>query len=187
MTITINRRKLFFWFILIAVLLGVGAATWQYLPGGATGKASAAKPVEPPDVAAVKFAQAFYTLDYRNETSWLAKLQPLSSQDGYSLLNDTLAPLVWPKFTAAQSVATADQITVKDQGLKAQGTSSLGQWQIRAVSITIAPEVAWPDAREINTNMLLSLDNGAWKFGSFLDDASLAVYQTATGTATPAP
>ena len=93
------------------------------------------------------------------------------------MLKDMIAPLLWPKFTASQTVSTPEQVTVKDNGLKAEGKSSLGAWQIRALTVKLAPEVGWPDAREVDTNILLGLEGSAWKFASFLDDASVKAYQ----------
>ena len=44
----------------------------------------------------------------------VAKLQPMATTDGNTLLKDMMAPLLWPKFASAQTVSTADQVTVKD-------------------------------------------------------------------------
>jgi hypothetical protein len=172
MNITINRRKLAFWSLLILILL-ILLAIQTILKGAKNADAS----VVPPETAAASFTRAFYTLDYRDQAGWLAKLGPMATTDGNTLLNDMLAPLLWPKFTAAQTVSTAEQVTVKDNGLKAEGQSKLGAWQIRALTIKLAPEVSWPDAHEFDTNILLSLEDGGWKFASFLDDASVKVYQ----------
>ena len=171
-SITIHRRKLAFWSTLILILLAllVGQAV---LKGARNADAS----VAPPDVAAVNFTRAFYTLDYRDQAGWLAKLGPMATADGNTLLKDMVAPLLWPKFTASQTASAAEQVTVKDNGLKAEGKSKLGAWQIRAVTVKLASEVSWPDAREFDTNLRLALDGGQWKFASFLDDASVKIYQ----------
>jgi hypothetical protein len=171
-SITINRRKLAFWSLLILILLALLVV--QAVMKGAR-KADAS--VVPPETAATTFTRAFYTLDYRDQAGWLAKLQPMATTDGNTLLKDMVAPLLWPKFTSAQTVSTPDQLTVKDNGLKAEGKSKLGAWQIRALTIKLAPEVSWPDAHEFDTNILLALDGGQWKFASFLDDASVKIYQ----------
>ena len=171
-SITINRRKLAFWSTLILILLAL-LVILSVTKGAHKADAS----VVPPETAAANFTRAFYTLDYRDQTGWLTKLQPLATADGNTLLRDMMAPLLWPKFTSAQTVSTADQVTVKDNGLKAEGQSKLGTWQIRALTIKLAPEVSWPDAHEFDTNILLSLEDGSWKFASFLDDASVKIYQ----------
>lgn len=172
MNITIQRRKLIFWgsLILILLILLVLQTVWK-------GSKPADASVVPPDVAAANFTRAFYTLDYRDQAGWLAKLQPMATADGNTMLKDMIAPLLWPKFTASQTVSTPEQVTVKDNGLKAEGKSSLGAWQIRALTVKLAPEVGWPDAREVDTNILLGLEGSAWKFASFLDDASVKAYQ----------
>ena len=171
-SITIHRRKLLFWSTLILILLAllVGQAV---LKGAGEADAS----VVPPDVAAINFTRAFYTLDYRDQAGWLTKLQPMATTDGNTLLKDMVAPLLWPKFTASQTASATEQVTVKDNGLKVEGKSKLGAWQIRALTIRLAPEVSWPDAREFDTNILLALDGDTWKFASFLDDASVKIYQ----------
>ena len=172
MNVTINRRKLIFWSTLILILLAL-LVSQAVLKGARNVDAS----VVPPETAAANFTRAFYTLDYRDQAGWLAKLGPMASADGNTLLKDMVAPLLWPKFTASQTVSTAEQVTVKDNGLKAEGQSKLGAWQIRALTVKLAPEVSWPDAHEFDTNILLALDGGQWKFASFLDDASVKIYQ----------
>jgi hypothetical protein len=171
-SITINRRKLAFWSTLILVLLAL-LVILSVTKGAHKADAS----VVPPDTVAANFTRAFYTLDYRDQAGWLTKLQPMATTDGNTLLKDMVAPLLWPKFTAAQTVSIVDQVTVKDNGLKAEGQSKLGTWQIRALTVKLVPEVSWPDAREFDTNILLSLEDGSWKFASFLDDASVKIYQ----------
>lgn len=171
MNVTINRRKLAFWGSLILILLVLAA-----ILAIARGAKKTDAAVIPPETAAVNFARAFYTLDYRDHAGWLAKLQPMASTDGNTVLKDMVAPLLWPKFAGAQTVSTAEQVTVKDNGLKAQGQSKLGAWQIRSLTVTLAKEVSWPDAREFDTNILLAREGNAWKFASFLDDASVQTY-----------
>ena len=45
-----------------------------------------------PAQAAVHFMQAYYTADYRQRDQWLAALKPLASTDGYTLLENMIAP-----------------------------------------------------------------------------------------------
>jgi hypothetical protein len=128
-----------------------------------------------PDQAAVHILRTFYTADYRQPAQWLAALKPLSSADGYSLLENMIAPALWKDLTAAQTVVSADQIAVEDSGLIAEGVSKLvgnTPWQIRHVTITLAPAAQWPGWKSSSyaTNVLLSHEPDAWKFVMLLSD-----------------
>jgi hypothetical protein len=136
-----------------------------------------------PAQAAMQFVQTFYTVDYRQRDQWLAGLMPLSSEDGYTLLKNLVAPALWHDLEKAQTVVKAEQITVADRGLKAEGVSKMvgnTPWQIRAVTIALAPEGQWPGLTDHThaTNVLLSQENGVWKFVMLLSDDQAKAFQT---------
>ena len=135
-----------------------------------------------PAQAAVHFMQAYYTADYRQRDQWLAALKPLASTDGYTLLENMIAPALWPNLEKAQTIVAADQITVEDRGLKLEGVSKLTgntAWQIRGVVVTLARAVKWPDmpANTHATNVLLSQENGVWKFVMLMSDDQIKLFQ----------
>ncbi len=114
-----------------------------------------------PAQATVRFMQTYYTADYRQRDQWLAALKPLASTDGYTLLENMIAPALWPNLEKTQTIVAADQVTVEDRGLKVEGVSKLTgntAWQIRAVVVTLARDVKWPDmpTNTHATNVLLS-------------------------------
>lgn len=174
MSITISRKLI----VGIAAALALAVAALVAIPRflGA-GKAQAA---ETPEQAAVDFTRSFYTVDYRDKEQWLAALKPQSTQSGYILIETTLVPTLWPKLAQAQTVTTADQVQVADDGLKAEGESALagGQWQIRSVKISIAREALWPtmNAGTFTANVLLVQQDNEWKFGMFLADQDIALF-----------
>ena len=133
--------------------------------------------------AATHFLRAFYTLDYRQRDQWLAALKPLASADGYSLLHNLIAPALWKDVERAQTVVTADQITVEDGGLTAEGVSKLvgnTPWQIRRETITLAPEAKWPGwttTRTPPTSCSATKPDG-WKFVMLLSDDQAKMFQT---------
>ncbi len=136
-----------------------------------------------PAQAAEQFMRTFYTADYHDRDQWLAKLMPLASEDGYTVLKNMVAPALWPDLEKAQTVVKADQITVADRGLKAEGVSKMmgnTPWQIRAVTIALAPETQWPGLTDHKhaTNVLLSQENGVWKFVMLLSDDQAKQFQT---------
>jgi hypothetical protein len=95
---------------------------------------AATEPVQ----AAEHFMRTFYTADYHDRAQWLARLMPLASDDGYTLLKNMVAPALWPDLEKAQTIVKAEQVTVADRGLKAEGLSKMMDntpWQIRAVVI----------------------------------------------------
>ena len=64
-----------------------------------------------PAQATVRFMQAYYTADYRQRDQWLAALKPLASTDGYTLLENMIAPALWPNLEKTQTIVAADQVT----------------------------------------------------------------------------
>jgi hypothetical protein len=136
-----------------------------------------------PAQATEQFMRTFYTADYHARDQWLARLMPLASDDGYTLLKNMVAPALWPDLEKSQTIVNDEQITVADRGLKAEGISKMmgnTPWQIRAVTVALAPEVQWPGLADHThaTNVLLSQENGAWKFVMLLSDEQAKQFQT---------
>jgi hypothetical protein len=136
-----------------------------------------------PAQAAEQFLRAFYTADYRDRDQWLARLMPLASDDGYTLLKNLIAPTLWPDLEKAQTIVKAEQVTAADRGLKAEGISKMvgnTPWQIRAVTVTLAPEAKWPGLinNAHSTNVLLSQVDGRWQFVMLLSDDQAKAFQT---------
>jgi hypothetical protein len=126
------------------------------------------------------FTRTFYAVDYRDKEQWLTALKPMSTDAGYTLLETAVVPAAWPKLTQAQTVTTADQVQVTDNGLRAEGEDKLaGKWQIRALKITVAPEAMWPtmSASDFSANILLVQEEGKWKFNAFLSDQDIALFK----------
>ena len=166
------------------VLLGAAGIAIKLL-------APASSPVAPigpgPAETAVAFTRAFYAIDYRDQQAWLKTLQPLATSDGYALLRSNVAGLIWPSLAQAQIVTTPDQVHVVDQGLvlEHKPASGIGQWQIRALSVTLDGRL-WPAMKSANfsTHIMLAIDQGKWKFATFVTDEQAHAFQL---TATPAP
>lgn len=181
MHIVIHRRLLWIIFV-VGALASLGAVL---IPRLASPPADAA--VVPPDQAAVAFTRAFYTVDYRDREGWLAALKPMASESGYRLIAGLLTPATWPRLTKAQTVTTADQVQATDEGLRAEGVGTVEQgskgaganWQIRHITVTVAEAGRWPTmtAGTFSANVLLVQEGGAWKFGAFLSDADVLVFQ----------
>ena len=152
-------------------------------PPKSTPSTAAATPSpDSPEQAAVRILRTFYTADYRHRDQWLAALKPLASADGYSLLENMIAPALWKDLAAEQTVVTADQITVEDGGLSAAGVSKLvgnTPWQIRRVTITLAPAAKWPGwtSTSYATNVLLSHEPDGWKFVMLLSDDQAKMFK----------
>ena len=181
-------RLLLFIFVLGGLLLvacaPAGAPITQ--PNGASPKpthTAAFTAATEPAQAAEQFMRTFYTADYHDRDQWLARLMPLASDDGYTLLKNMVAPALWPDLEKAQTIVKAEQVTVADRGLKAEGVSKMvgnTPWQIRAVTIALAPEAQWPGLTDHThaTNVLLSQENGVWKFVMLLSDDQAKQFQT---------
>jgi hypothetical protein len=136
-----------------------------------------------PAQASIRFLRTFYTADYRQRDQWLVALKPLASADGYSLLQNLITPALWKDLERAQTVVTADQVTVEDGGLTAEGVSKLvgnTPWQIRRVTVTLAPDAKWPGwtSTTHSTNILLSHEADGWKFVMLLSDDQAKTFQT---------
>ncbi len=175
MNITLNLRKTLIWGIALA-LLAILAVAALFLSRGGNMNSAASSPEE----VAVNFTHAFYAADYRNKEQWLATLKPMATDAGYTLLETAVARAAWPKLTQAQTVTTAEQVQVTDNGLRAEGQDKLaGKWQIRALKITVAPEAMWPtmNASAFSANILLVQEEGVWKFNAFLSDQDIALFK----------
>jgi hypothetical protein len=88
---------------------------------------------------------------------------------------------LWKDLTTQKTVVTADQVTAEDSGLVAEGVSKLvgnTPWQIRQVTITLAPEVTWPgwELTSYATNVLLSHEPDGWKFVMLLSDDQVQMF-----------
>jgi hypothetical protein len=196
MQITISRKQLFalfvgFTLIVLGGLLNAclpsearsnGSLTIATAPPKATSTPAYVASADSPDQASVHILRTFYTADYHHRDQWLAALKPLASADGYSLLENMIAPALWKDLTAAQTVVTVDQITVEDGGFIADGVSKLvgnTPWQIRHVTITLAPAAKWPGwtSSSYATNVLLSHEPDGWKFVMLLSDDQAKVFK----------
>jgi hypothetical protein len=196
MHLTICRRPLFALFVSFTLItLGVLLSACQPSEARTTSSltiatalpkitltVAAAASSDSPDQAAVRILRAFYTADYRQRAQWLATLKPLASADGYSLLENMIAPALWKDLTAAQTVVSTDQITVEDGGLIAEGVSKLvgnTPWQIRHVTVTLAPAAKWPGwkSSSYTTNVLLSHEPDGWKFVMLLSADQAKVFK----------
>ena len=195
MQIRVSRKTLILFVLSLVALILVGLMSLS----GCNGKAavSSTQPngggVKPthtatfvratdPAQAAEQFMRAFYTADYHDRDHWLAMLMPMASEDGYTLLKTMVAPALWPDLEKAQTIIKAEQITVEDRGLKAEGISKMvgnTPWQIRAVNVTLSPEAKWPGMLNNThaTNVLLSQEDGVWKFVMLLSDDQAKAFQ----------
>ncbi len=195
MQVNVSRKTLILTGLFMAALLIVGSLLLSVRAGSAAPSAvqpngAGAKPTHiaaeantgDAAQAATQFLRAFYTANYHDRAQWLAALKPLSSADGYTLLENMIAPALWPDLEKAQTVVTTDQINVEDRGLKADGVSKLTgntPWQIRGVFVTLATDVKWPGLTGSThaTNILLSQENGVWKFVMLLSDDQIKQFQ----------
>jgi hypothetical protein len=192
MQINISRKTLIVLAVLLITLVTGGsllsacagnAVASDYQSSNTQPKAiQASADLTDPAQAAMHFMQAYYTADYRHRDQWLAAVKPLASADGYTLLENMIAPALWPDLEKAQTVIAADQVRVEDRGLKAEGVSKLMNntpWQIRGVAITLAAGAKWPGltTNTYATNVLLSQENGTWKFVMLMSDDQIKMFQ----------
>lgn len=183
MKIAISRKRIRQVVILTVCLFALVYAFVMVGPGLFWPKAGIGSGEGTPEVVAVAFTENFYTVDYRNKGEWLERLKPLSSQDGYRLITDLMIPTLWPQLTKAQVVASEESVTATDKGLILEGTSMAGgvPWQIRKVSVAFKAGSRWPQikADSFETNLLLSQEEGGWKFNVFMDDKQVEAFEMA--------
>lgn len=184
MEITLSRKTVLFTLVAVTAIFAVAATLWTWSGGSAptptpTATTAAATPsvtaatpsTNLPEEAAVAFAKAFYTVDYQDHETWLAGLKAASTDDGYTGLTRSVAPVLWPEFEEAQTVTPADAISAQDAGLVLEGVSPIGgPWQIRDVSVKIDPAHLWPTMKtgEFIAQIMLGQQNSQWKFVSFM-------------------
>ena len=99
------------------------------------------------------------------------------------MLKNLIAPALWKDVERAQTIVTADQISIEDGGLTAEGVSKLTgntPWQIRRVTVTLAPNMKWPGwtTDSHTTNVLLSHEADGWKAVMLLSDDQAKLFKT---------
>lgn len=180
MEIQINRKVVIVAVAIIGLLVGatVAITTWHNQSATNSSQRTSVwihETQEPahnkPDEAAVRFVKAFYTADHRDLPAWLASLKPLSTEDGYVLIQRSITPVLWPKLTAARAATDASQVMAADEGLLVEGYSPIGgMWQVRAIHVTVDAQALWPTMKSqtFTAHVMLGQQDGEWRFVSFV-------------------
>ncbi len=193
MTEVVISKKSIFNGLLLLLLLAAAGISFPFLrrslPFGEAARqpaaAQQAMPMFPftPDAdqparqAAIAGAQAFYTVDYREQQGWLDGLCTVSTQIGCAVDQNALAPSLWEGFEEHKTVTTV-QVRAEDkileQTLPARGNALAQVWQIQ-----IELSAPWPQQPQPLTSFealaLVIQEQDTWKFERFLtaDEAEL--------------
>jgi hypothetical protein len=129
-------------------------------------------------VAALAGAQAFYTVDYREQQAWLDRLCAVSTQIGCTGDKNVLAPSLWDGFVKNQT-ATTVQISIEgkvlDQTLPTRDGAHGQVWRMQ-----IDLSAPWPQQVKPLTHFpalaLVIQEQGNWKFERFLTEEETSAY-----------
>ncbi len=178
--ITISKKKLFTWLLLIVLLGSVGLGFFVFrrflLGREAVPQPVAAASQPTPDAdelaqaAAVAGAQAFYTVDFqKGKQAWLDQLCAVSTNTGCTMDQNVFVPALWPQLEAAKTSTTV-QVSVQEKVV--EQTSQPGDVPQQVWKLNILLSVPWPAQELPLTNFpalaLVMRVNGAWKFERFL-------------------
>jgi len=166
MEITFSKRNTLFSLAALLVILGlVVILLKRYGPS-----ITRAIGVDSGRGAALAGAKAFYGVDYRDGADqWAARLCALSSQPACEYYQKTVAPFLWPAFSASQTVVTAeaaDPVFVTEELAATRGDAPMQVWRV-AVSLS-AP---WPQGdgeTAFPAHVLVVQEADGWKFERFL-------------------
>ncbi len=180
--ITISKRKLFTWLLLIGLFVTFGFGFYafrRFLPvREATPKPVAAASLTTPDVAqlaqaaSVAGAQAFYNVDYqKGKQAWLDQLCAVSTNTGCTMDQNVFVPALWPQLEEAKTSTTV-QVSVQERLL--EQVSPLGNVPQQVWKPTIQLSAPWPAQEQPLTSFpalaLVMRENGYWKFERFLTE-----------------
>jgi hypothetical protein len=174
----------------IAVIAFVTRDTWmQILQSEVMETEEAiASPSPTPGVTAAERAEeialAMQVIDYHDPEGWLARLRPIATDNAYNHFKTNYVEKVWSVLEVEQVVIAADQVSVTDKGIEAEGE----KWQVRKVDIHIDdPPQAW-GGRDSTVYIQLLLVDGDWKLQAIVTEDELALLKIApTRSATRAP
>jgi hypothetical protein len=191
--ITISKKHLFTWLLVILLLVAVGFGIYtfqRFLPGREAALQSvAAASLTTPDgdqlaqAAAVEGAQAFYTVDYQNgKQAWLDQLCAVSTNIGCTMDQNVFVPALWPQLEAAKTSTTV-QVSAQEKVL--DQVSPFGNVPQQVWKLGIQLSAPWPVQEQPLTSFpalaLVMRENGAWKFERFLTEDEAQALENKAG------
>jgi len=191
--ITISKKKLFTWLLVIILLAAVGFGIYtfrRFLPGREAALQSvAAAPLTTPDgdqlaqAAAVSGAQAFYSVDYQNgKQAWLDQMCAVSTSIGCIMDQNVFVPALWPQLEATKTITTV-QVSAQEKVL--DQVNPLGNIPTQVWKLSIQLSAPWPAQKQLLTSFpalaLVMRENGTWKFERFLTDDEAQALETKAG------
>ncbi len=180
--ITISKKHLFIWLLVILLLVTVGFGIYsfrRFLPGREeVPQPVAAASLITPDgdmaaqEAAVVGAQAFYSVDYqRGKQAWLDQLCAVSTSTGCTMDQNVFVPALWPQLEATKTITTV-QVSAQEKAL--DQVNPLGNVPTQVWKLGIQLSVPWPAQKQPLTSFpalaLVMCENGTWKFERFLTE-----------------
>ena len=180
--ITISKKHLFTWILVVFILAAVGFGLYtfrRFLPGQdavqqAVPTASSNTPYadQPAQAAAVAGAQAFYTVDYqKGKQAWLDRLCAASTSTGCEMDQNVFVPAMWPQLEAAKTSTT---VQVSAQGKMVDQVNPLSNVPQQVWKLGIQLSAPWPMQKQPLTSFpalaLVARENGTWKFERFLTE-----------------
>ncbi len=191
--ITISKKKLFTWLLVIVLLVAVGFGFFvfrRFLPGReAIPQPVAAASLTTPDAdqlaqtAAVAGAQAFYNVDYQEgKQAWLDQLCAVSTNTGCTMDQNVFMPALWPQLESSKTSTTV-QVSVQEKVV--EQVSPFGDVPQQIWKLNIQLSAPWPAQKQPLTSFqalaLVIRENGVWKFERFLTEDEVQPLETKAG------
>lgn len=188
--VVISKKRILVGLLLLILLVGVIFAlpfARRFLAGHeATSYASNPTTLTPTpnedllaQAAALAGANAFYTVDYREQQAWLDRLCAVSTQIGCTVDQTVLAASLWDGFETNQTATTVQvsiQDKVLDQTLPTRGGAQAQIWRMQ-----IELSAPWPQQTQPITQFealaLVIQEQDGWKFERFLMEEEASTYE----------
>ena len=187
--VVISKKRILVGLLLLVLLAGIGFAlpfVRRFLAGQtpATVASNPSMATTTPNedqmaqVAALVGANAFYTVDYREQQAWLDRLCAVSTQIGCAVDKNVLAASLWDGFTKNQTATTvlvSIDNKVLDHTLPTRGGAHAQVWRLQ-----IELSAPWPQQAKPLTHFealaLVIQEQDGWKFERFLTEEEASTY-----------
>ncbi len=191
--ITISKKKLFTWLLVIILVAALGLGFYalrQFLPSREVPQQPVpAASLATPDgdqlaqAAAVSGAQAFYTVDYQKGMQvWLDQLCAVSTNAGCIMDQNVFVPALWPQLESGKTSTTV-QASVQEKVL--EQVSPVGDVPQQVWKLNIQLSAPWPAQEQPLTSFpalaLVIRENGDWKFERFLTEDETQILNKKAG------
>ena len=189
--ILIPKRLVLTMLVLVVLIVSGLWAAWQFKdlwqnrfgPAPLATVAVMRSPAQESDLeasqAAVRGAQAFYTLNYlTGQEKWLADLCAVSTESGCAFDRNLVGPGLWDQLAAAQTNTTAQataQDKVRQQVDPVRANAPMQVWRLQ-IQLSAPWSVQKTPQTDFSALAIVVNESGLWKFERFVTEEELQLF-----------